>query len=197
MELSCYQTAWSWLQKIRRGAALAESAACYGTVLFDVIPLQIAAVPQSQRLDVGIALELGNDKPESARVRLQVLENNSPREVIATVNILIRKNTTLLTRRQYWLNFIDLQEHYQPVAPTPKQLAQGSLLLQKTASWLGKLYCGAIDSCHLQSYLDEFCFRHNTASWPDRLAVLDHLLTGLITSTDDSYASTHLRTGGK
>jgi hypothetical protein len=46
MKLSCYQTAWNWLQKMRRGAALAESTPCRGTVLFDIIPLQISAVPK-------------------------------------------------------------------------------------------------------------------------------------------------------
>jgi len=188
MELSCYQTAWSWLQKIRRGAALAESVPCRGTVLFDVLSLQISAVPQKKTLDIGIALELGQDKPALARVRLWVLNKKSQEEVTATVNTLIEKNTILLIRNQQWQNLNDFHESYRPVAPTPKQLAQGYLLMQKAANWLDKLYRGAIDSCYLQSYLDEFCFRQNTESWPDRLAVLDHLLTGLISSDDNISA---------
>jgi hypothetical protein len=194
MELSCYQTAWSWLQKIRHGAALAESAPCRGTVLFDVLPLNISAVPQKKMLDIGIALELDHDRPALARVRLSVLDKNSPEELTATVNTLIQKNSTLLIRNQQWMDLNGFHEPYHPVAPTPKQLAQGYLLLQKTASWLDRLYRGAIDSCYLQSYLDEFCFRHNTASWPDRLAVLDHLLTGLITSEGDMTRASRLTT---
>jgi hypothetical protein len=180
MELSCYQTAWSWLQKIRRGAALAESAPCYGTVLFDILPLKIAAVPQKKMADICIALELAAPTPALARVRLLLLDKATPEELTATIHTLIEKDSTLLIRHQNWTALNNFHEPYQAVAPTPKQMAQGYLLLQKMASWLDRLYRGAIDPCYLQSYLDEFSFRHNTASWPDRLAVLDHLLTGLI-----------------
>ncbi|MCP4337298.1 MAG: IS1595 family transposase [Desulfobulbaceae bacterium] len=185
MELSCYQTAWSWLQKMRQGAALAESAPCSGTVLFDVLPLQISAIPQKKTINIGIALELAGDKPKPARVRLSVFDRKSSAELTATVNTIIQKNTTLLIRNQQWTDLYDFHEPYHSVVPTPKQLAQGYLLLQEAIDWLERLYRGAIDTCYLQSYLDEFCFRHNTASWPDRLAVLDHLLTGLITSERD------------
>ena len=63
-----------------------------------------------------------------------------------------------------------------------EQLEQIRLLLQKATTWLNTVYRGSIDPRHLQGYLDEFCFRYNTASWPDQLAVLDHLLTGLVST---------------
>ena len=42
------------------------------------------------------------------------------------------------------------------------------------------IYRGATDPKYLQDYLDEFCFRHNTANWNNSLAILDHLLTGIM-----------------
>jgi hypothetical protein len=186
MELSCYQTAWSWLQKIRHGAALAESAPCRDTVLFDVIPLQMSAAGEKKTRQVAMALEMGHAKAESIRLRLAVLENNTPEQVTEAIESLVQQDTMLLLPDHFRMQAGDLDERYQLAAPTAEQLTQGQLLLQETSDWLDRLYCGAIDSCYLQSYLDEFCFRHNTVSWPDRLAVLDHLLSGLITPAEDT-----------
>lgn len=185
MELSCYQTAWSWLQKIRHGAALAESAPCRDTVLFDVIPLRISAAGEKKTRQVAMALEMEHAKAESIRLRLAVLENNTPEQVTAAIESLVQQDTMLLLPDHFRMQVGTLDERYQLAAPTAEQLTQGQILLQETSAWLDRLYCGAIDSCYLQSYLDEFCFRHNTVSWPDRLAVLDHLLSGLITPAED------------
>jgi len=46
----------------------------------------------------------------------------------------------------------------------------------------------------MQTYLAEFSFRHNTASWSDRLSVFDHLMTGLISSTEDDLSSLRNKT---
>lgn len=191
MELSCYQTAWSWLQKIRHGASRAESAPCSGTVLFEVLPLRIAAIADKKTIDIGLALELDHDKPDPARVRLLALDENSPEDRTVTVRSLVAEKAILFVRSRRWTDINNLHaSSYTLAAPTPQQLSQAVLLLQETASWLDNLYHGAIDAGYLQSYLDEFCFRHNTASWPDRLAVLDHLLTGLIASADDDMTMT-------
>ena len=186
MELSCYQTAWSWLQKIRRGAASSESAPCSGTVLFDVLPLHISALPKMVPVEVAAALELDRNHPQSARVRLLRLDKNSAQQRAAAVSTLVARDAFLLLKSKHQTDIDHLDgAAYTLAVPTRHQLAKAVVLLQKTASWLDTLYHGAIDSGYLQSYLDEFCFRHNTASWPDRLAVLDHLLTGLIASTDN------------
>ncbi len=197
MELSCYQTAWSWLQKIRHGAALAESAPCRDTVLFDVIPLQIAAAGEKKTGQIAMALEMEHAKVESIRVRLLVLDNISPEQVSVAIMSLVQQDTILLLPDHYRMEISPLDERYQLTAPTEEQRTRGQLLLQETSNWLERLYCGAIDSCYLQSYLDEFCFRHNTVSWPDRLAVLDHLLSGLITPADDMTKAGHSPVGGQ
>ena len=184
MELTCYQTAWSWLQKIRHGASRSETAPCSGTVLFDVLPLHISAMPKIPTIDVAMALEL--DQPQSARVKLLMLAENSPENRAAAVTTLVANDAVLLIHSKYRTDTDHLTTAlYTLVAPTPQQLLTPVVLLEQTASWLDQVYHGAIDTGYLQSYLDEFCFRHNTASWPDRLAVLDHLLTGLIASSDD------------
>lgn len=197
MELSCYQTAWSWMQKIRHGAALAESAPCRDTVLFDVIPLQIAAAGEKKTRQIAMALEMEHAKAESIRVRLAVIDSTSPDQVTEAIENLVQQDTILFLPDHYRMAINHLDERYQLAAPTAEQLIRGQLLLEETSKWLDRLYCGAIDSCYLQSYLDEFYFRHNTASWPDRLAVLDHLLTGLITPVGDMAKLSQSHGGGQ
>jgi hypothetical protein len=180
MELSCYQTAWSWLQKIRQGAALAESAPCRDIVLFDLASLPLTASSLKTAPDIGMALELSNSG--NARVRLTALESSSPRAITAAANNLVEKNATLLIKNRQWLSSECRIASDLWGQPTREQLERGHLLLEKTVSWLNTVYRKAITPCHLQGYLDEFCFRYNTASWPDHLTIMDHLLTGLVST---------------
>lgn len=196
MELSCYQTAWVWLQKMRQGAALAESTLCRDIVLFDIVPSQLKASSKSSAPDIGMALELS--LLAKARVRFTTLDSSSSSAITTAVNNLVEENSTLLIKNCEWLSEECRIDSAHLGQPTQEQLERGYLLQQKTETWLTTIYRRAIAPCHLQSYLDEFCFRHNTASWPDRLTILDHLLTGLL-STAGKPATTEssVITGGE
>jgi hypothetical protein len=185
MELSCYQTAWSWLQKIRCGAALAESAPCGDIVLFDLLPLPTAAFFPKTVTSIGMALELSHSSPK--RVRLIVLQTSSSRVITAAVNQLVEKRATLLIRNRQWLSDECQVASELCGQPTGEQLERGHFLLDQAVSWLNTVYRKAVNPCHLQGYLDEFCFRHNTASWPDPFTILDHLLTGLLSTVGEPY----------
>lgn len=185
MELSCYQTAWSWLHKIRRGAALAESAPCGDIVLFDVLSIPVTTSPHQTCPDIGLALELSHS--DTARVRFIVLHSVSPSAITAAANQLVEKGATLLIRNRQWLSSdchiaSDLRGQ-----PTTEQLVRGHQMLDQAMSWLNTVYRRAVNPSHLQGYLDEFCFRHNTISWPDHLTILDHLLTGLLSGAEEPY----------
>lgn len=180
MELSCYQTAWRWLQKIRSGAARAESSPCGGIVLFDCAPLPLNASALQKTQRIAIALEL--DHCRQTRVRFAVLDSSSPKAVTAIINILVEKNTTLLLGKRELLTSDCIITPDNQRQATVEQLEQISLLLQKATTWLNTVYRGSIEAGHLQGYLDEFCFRYNTSSWPDQLTVLDHLMTGLVST---------------
>ena len=189
MELSCYQTAWSWLQKIRHGAALAESAPCRGIVLFDVVSSPITASSLKTATDFGMALELNHS--DNARIRFATLDSSSTEAITAAVNNLVEKNATLLIRDQRWLSYDCRIGSDFWGQPTREQLERGHLLLEKTVHWLNTLYRGAIAPSHLQGYLDEFCFRYNTTSWSDQLAIMDHLLTGLLSTAGKTVREEH------
>lgn len=188
MELASYQTAWRWLQKIRLGAALAESAPCRGNVLFDCTSLPVSPSSDHPTPDIGIALELDNAKGNNGRVKFTLFSSQSSEAIAVAINSLVLKNATLLLRDQNWLSKSNLSDQYSFKQATSEQLNLGQLLIKETTNWLNSTYRGAINTSYLPTYLAEFSFHHNTASWPDRMAVLDHLLSGLVSSIDKKSA---------
>lgn len=186
LAISSYQTAWNLLNKMRKAASLAESKSCQGVVLFDVVEPGALDACETKSPSIGVALELQKRRQEENRMRMIVLTGRSCQEIATAVQSLVYKKSTLfLTARECAL--IDrLQENYLVGHPCAEHVFMENELLQEVNSWLFKTYRGTIDTRFLQSYLDEYCFRHNTASWSNRQAVLDHLLTALMTPLSNS-----------
>ena len=189
LELSCYQTAWTWLRKMRRGAALAEAAPCRGVVLFDLVESTVVVPANTAGPAIGIAMELKQKTGAANRVRMVVVDCRYPDEIAAAIGLLVLENSTLLVSMEKWdrqlCRLDSLPDHYLVGHPTTEHLRQEHALLDDLACWLHSVYRATIDRRYLQDYLDEYSFRRNTSSWRDRRAVLDHLLTGLITPIDD------------
>jgi hypothetical protein len=183
LALSCYQTAWNWLQRIRQAAALAEAAPCSGTVLLCITEPILGSLPLGKEPTIALAVECGAASRSGAehRLRLQVLPEMAPTLATTTVTTLVAPGAALI----YASPGVALPEQvlsaYHPVAsPDQSRLSLRDELFRELNDWLNSVFRGGIDRGNLQHYLDEFTFRHNTASWTSREAVLDHLLDGLI-----------------
>lgn len=182
MSLSSYQTAWRWLRILRNGAAIAESSPCSGLVLLDVTPLPVAGFPTGISPAFGMALELDKTGTAAVRVLFAAGESASPAALAAELEMLVDAEATILLSpgRSQWLEYVHDKQRCRRAGR--EQLEQGQTVLRQTALWLTTIYRGAVDDGNLQSYLGEFSFRYNTRSWPDRLMVMDHLLTGLVST---------------
>lgn len=182
MELTSYQTAWTWLQKIRLAAANAESPPCKGTVLFTSSPLSFRTASGKVNRYIGIAVELNPAGLHPRRLRLTLHKSSSLEKIDDLVAKLVRFHSVLLLHDD-WRMGLEISENYSCLKPTEMQLKIGEQIVHDLTEWLSDIYRNNIKGDYLQSYLDEFSFRCNTASWSDRLSVFDHLLTGLL-STD-------------
>jgi hypothetical protein len=118
---------------------------------------------------------------EDNRIRLMVLADDHPQTIGTVLDQLVTRQATRLkvlhsvplpaaVTERYWLASADRQ-----------QSAMAETVVKDLRSWLEEVYRGGVNPEYLQNYLDEFTFRYNTAAWPNRRAVLDHLLCGLIT----------------
>ena len=181
MGLSCYQTAWHWLQKIRTAAALAESAPCRGLVLFDIATLAPQTGVRPQAPAIGMAYELNARKTESSRVRFQVMESTSTTELLAAIGRLVLSSASLQLGNGEWAEDERLADSYHLDEASAEQRRRGQVIVDQAEVWLQQVFSKAVAATHLQAYLDEFGFHHNTAFWSDRQAVLDHLATALLT----------------
>jgi hypothetical protein len=181
LELSCYQTAWNWLQKIRQAAALAEAAPCSNEVLFTTAELTVAGLTAASPPTIAVALNLERSRMEDNRVRLMVLADDHPQTIGTALDLLVTRQATRLKVFHSLPLPAAVTERYWLASPERQHSAMAETVVKDLTSWLEEVYRGGINPDYLQNYLDEFTFRHNTAGWPNRRAVLDHLLCGLIT----------------
>lgn len=164
---------------------MAETEPCRNIVLFDMTPLPANPSYKNIVPDICMALEIRAGNTLTSRMRLSTIISRTPEEITKVINDSIDENSTLLVKDLQWLTTqCKIPPSFQG-RPTVKQRNSGHQQLGEIISWLKSVYRGAIDPNHLQGYLDEFCFRHNTAFWGDHLAVFDHLLTGLLTTVDE------------
>jgi hypothetical protein len=179
MELSSYPTAWRWLQKIRCAAAIAEKAKCGGPVLF-YSGVQTAIISSDDSSpEICMALELGTQTVPAGRVRFAVLNSHSAVAVANVLSLLVERNSCVFASGDL-LCKDKLAELYHITEPVVGQLEEGRRVFREVSLWLERVYRGAVERRYLQNYLNEFSFRYNTSSWPDRVLVLDHLLDGLV-----------------
>lgn len=69
----------------------------------------------------------------------------------------------------------------------PDHLHRTGELIKEVEVWLNKVHRGGVTIKHLQLYLDEFCFRNNSALLPDQEAVFNLLLQGVLANKPKPY----------
>jgi hypothetical protein len=171
--------------------------ACRGNVLVDIVSLSVLNAAGESTPEIALALELNQRRANTARAKFLLVEEPSPETLADAICRLVLRNTTLQMREEIWPCHAYLPDSYNCSKPTREQLQQGRTLIEEIQSWLAGVFRGAIEVSHLQGYLDEFSFHYNTAFWPDRPAVLDHLVTALVsTPVNTSPAEHRSRVGG-
>lgn len=185
MSLSSYHTAWRWLQKIRLAAAVADSSRCCGSVLIQVIAPGAVTLPENIQEFISQVLELECSGIHSGRVRFLVLHSLTPASIHDVLDQIIEKDATVYFDDEFEILGKYIANSRDSLLAGPYQIQQGQQVMNQVSEWLSRVYRGAIETRYLQSYLDEFCFRYNTASWSDRVRVMDHLLTGLVSEVGD------------
>lgn len=166
MGFGSYETAWSWLHKLRRCAFNRERKPLSGSVQLD--DGYVGGVdgrpgrPKGNKALVFVAAE------KHGRVRLE----HSPNLTIVAVKSFVERNLSPKSKvttdgyRSFSQKSLGSRQHRQHVqkkkrhiTDDPLQQAHFGLSLFKRC-WIGT-YHGAISRKYLQSYLDEFEFRYN------------------------------------
>jgi transposase-like protein len=178
--LGSYETAWTWLHKIRRAMVRPGRDSLSGQV--EVDETYIGGLEEGLRgrgaggkVLVIIAAQMV-DKNKIGRIRMAKIPDGSSESLHAFIHETIEPGSTVIT--DAWLGYSGLEGYRHKVINISKRKKGGSELLpgvHRIASllkrWLMGTHQGAVSHDHLEYYLDEFTFRFNrrTSSFRGKL----------------------------
>ncbi|ADW16799.1 hypothetical protein Despr_0623 [Desulfobulbus propionicus DSM 2032] len=181
---SCYQTAWTWLQKLRLAMGRADDERCRGVVEIGC-GLVAPAYERKERALVLTAAEIVLALGITGRIRMRHIPQLDRKQLVLFLHDAVQVNSTLLSGDAQLLALLDQAGPYA-VAPTqPDSLLQPSRAFELGRSFetcLHTVHRGGVTVKHLQLYLDEFCFRNNASLLSDHQAVFRALLSGVLGS---------------
>jgi len=164
LELGSYQTAWVWLQKLRRAMVRTGRDKLSGTVEVDETfiggekPGKRGRGAAGKAL-VGLAVE---DKGAEGigRIRLGILPDASEESLSAFAKQRIEPGSTV--RSDDWNGYTGLSSAgYRREVVKTTELKVAHLVASLLKRWLLGTHQGAVSHEHLDYYLDEFTFRFN------------------------------------
>lgn len=180
--LGSYQTAWSWLQKLR--TAMVRPGREPLTEEVEVDESYVGGVEKGRgkrhlgdtKALVAIAAEVQG--PGIGRIRLRRLSDASGKSLVSFVRQAVAPGAVVIT--DGWTAYPGLAQHgytHRPRVVSGSGQTASTLLprVHRVAAllkrWLLGMHQGAVSREHLDAYLDEFTFRFNrrTSRWRGKL----------------------------
>ena len=169
LDLGCYETAWTWLHKLRHAMVRPGRHRLSGTVQVDEIYIGGEKPGKRGRGAAGKALIVVMVEVKEAkigRIRLRRVPNASGPRLEVAVKEGVEPGSTVHT--DGWGGYSGLSELGYVHEVVRKEAAVGRNLLPKVnrvvallKRWLLGTYQGGIHLSHLDYYLDEYTFRFN------------------------------------
>jgi hypothetical protein len=185
LHLTSYQTAWTWLQKLRMAMAAADTAPCRGLVELGCAPVLPAWEKPRQALVIA-AVETIQPAGIPGRIRMSAIDNLTIETVTAFLRSAVEPGSSVLAPDLHVFQQLDRYDLCLATAP-PHHLSRADELIKEVEVWLNKVHRGGVTVKHLQLYLDEFCFRRNSALLADEEAVFNLLLQGVLANKPKPY----------
>ena len=185
--VNSYETAWSWLHKLRRAMVRPDRDRLLGVVEVDETYVGGPEVGTQgrhtqKRAVVAVAVEVVDEK-RLGRVRLRRVADVSGQTLRPFVQEAVEPGSSVLT--DAWGGYTGLSglgyDHMvinQSAAPDPAHVLMPAVhrIAALLKRWLLGTYQGAVSREHLNYYLDEFTFRFNRRSSRSRGLLFYRLL---------------------
>ena len=194
--LKSYQTAWTWLHKLRIAMVRADRTLLSDTVELDEIFIGGSLAGKRGRGAEGktlVAVALERNGKQNERIRLAVIPNASSEILGGFVKTNIAKGSTVITDGWNGYNNLNKLEYTHKVEV--KTVGEENLLphVHTIAAllkrWLLGTHHGAVSAKHLQSYLDEFVFKQNRRKSRYVGKIFYRLVQGAMVSAPKQYNS--------
>jgi transposase-like protein/Zn ribbon nucleic-acid-binding protein len=182
MGFGCYETAWTWLHKLRAALVRPDREPLGPFVQIDEALVGGKGGPHKEL--VLVATEAGG------RVRLAHVENNDEGTLERFADAEIAADTHVVTDGHAGYNKKSLGERtHQRKVQTKAQRRENDAVqschwtISLLKRWLVGTHAGAVRDKHLQAYLDEFAFRHNRRKTNGTVRIAARVIEQLVMHT--------------
>lgn len=196
--LNSYQTAWTWLHKLRSAMVVNGRNKLSQAVEIDETYIggpekEVFGRELEDKALVIIAAEM-RDLKKIGRIRIRHIDDVSSESIIPFVTESIKKGT--LIRTDAWPGYNDLKNHgYKHDVKNIKQIGKKAhvvlprvhLVASLLKRWLTGTYQGGVQKIHLDYYLDEFTFRFNRRTSNYRGLLFFRLMEQAVSTTAKTY----------
>jgi len=171
MDFESYETAWTWLQKLRRVMIRPNREMLSGRIEVDETYLGAEETGvHGRETDTKVLIVAAVEEQDGriGRVRFRCVKNASSEELVPFIQDNIDKSSTVVTDGWSGYNSLESKGYNHVVYNVSKSELTASELLPNVhlvialvKRWLLGTHQGAVSEKHLQYYLDEFSFRFN------------------------------------
>jgi len=183
LNLSSYQTAWTWLQKLRMAMASSDTRKCRDTVEIATDTIVLGG-EESNNANIIAASEIIMPAGITGRIKMHTIASIIPELIQNFLNAQIMQGSSLILPDSEAFSSVSKNSF---VTMNSAVVDRSQQIIKSFEIWLNKIHRGGVVAKHLQLYLDEFCFRSNVAMLPDAEAVFNLLLNGVIHNKSMSY----------
>lgn len=207
--LGSYETAWTWLHKIRKAMVRSDRTMLSGDIEVDEAYVggeeHGASTGRGTGNKVLVAIAVETLEPRKVnkkgkllrplgRVRLAVISDASKESLIPFITNNVEKGNNITT--DGWASYASLSNegyghtvYVQSVKqPVEKTLPHVHLVISLLKRWLLGTHQGAVSDKHMQAYLEEFTFRFNRKSSKQRGFLFYRLLEGAVNCPPHTYS---------
>ena len=197
--LGSYQTAWTWLHKLRRAMVRPNREQLHGSI--EVDETYVGGIEKGAKRGRGtenkelvvIAVEVLSPKG-FGRIRMRRVPDVSSDSLVPFVCDVAESGSEILT--DGWRSYSSLNKyHYQhkrkvlSASGDPAHVAMPGVhqIASLLKRWLLGIHQGAVSGKHLEYYLDEYTFRFNRRTSRSRGMLFYRLMQQAVTTTSISY----------
>lgn len=193
--LGSYQTAWTWLQKIRRSMVKEErqplglncdAVEADETYLGGSKPGKRGRGAEG-KIPLAIAVETTGEK-QMGRIRISVIDNCGSRQLNAFLSGNVAEGAII--RTDDWSGYLKVGVEgfvHEAVKASDKLLKSVHLVASLFKRWLLGTHQGSASPKYLQRYADEFVFRFNRRKSKERSLVCHRLLEQVAATKATTY----------